>query len=84
MAIAGDTHNIPSRPIKLDGGRVVTIGMVTNKPRELVEQDIARAAQRLLAGETFEMYCSGPQVWNVQAAVYDLLAEQEKQDERME
>jgi hypothetical protein len=34
----------------------------TNKPREIVERDIDNAVRRLLAGERFEMHCSGPQI----------------------
>lgn len=66
MAIAGDMNHIPAMPISLGAdGRVQRHATVTNKPRHLVEQNIERAVQRLLAGETFEMHCSGPQVMRI-------------------
>lgn len=74
MAIAGDMNHIPSMPISLGpDGRVQRHSWVTNKPRGIVEQDIERAVQRLLDGETFEMHCSGPQVARVQACLDILL-----------
>lgn len=66
MAIAGDTHNIPARPVKLVNGRVFSHCFTTNKPREIVEQDIEQAALRLLNGEEFELHCSGEQVIKIQ------------------
>jgi hypothetical protein len=75
MAIAGDSANIPSRPIKLVEGRVVSYCFTTNKARSIVEQDEERAARRLLAGESFEMHCSGLQIYRVQRIVDELLKE---------
>ena len=60
MAIAGG--GIPSFPISLENGKVKAWTWATNKPAELVERDIDRAVERLLAGERFQMWCSGPQV----------------------
>jgi len=77
MAIAGDTHNIPCRPIKLKEGKVITYNFVTNKPREIVEQDEERAARRLLAGERFEMYCTALQIKRVQEIINRLIKETE-------
>lgn len=71
MAIAGG--GIPSFPVTLEGGRVRVHAWATNKPAHLVEQDIDRAVQRLLAGERFELHCSGPQVMRVQALIDDAL-----------
>lgn len=66
MAIAGDMNHIPAMPIRLGpDGLVERIMWTTNKPRSIVEQDIERAVQRLLAGETFEMHCSGSQVMRI-------------------
>lgn len=71
MAIAGG--GIPSFPVSLVAGRVKAHCFATNKPSSLVEQDIERAALRLLAGERFELHCSGPQVARVQACLDILL-----------
>lgn len=71
MAIAGG--GIPSFPVSLVAGRVKAHCFATNKPAHLVEQDIDRAAQRLLSGERFELHCSGPQVARVQARLDVLL-----------
>lgn len=64
MAIAGG--GIPSFPISLGPDNRVQVWLwATNKPEYLVERDIDRAVERLLAGERFEMYCSGPQVMRI-------------------
>jgi hypothetical protein len=77
VAIAGDTHAIPSRPIHYRDGKVYSTRFTTNKPRELVEQDIDRAARRLLAGERgFQMHCSGDQFTRVRLRINEILAEQ--------
>lgn len=65
MAIAGDSHHIPSFLISLENGRVRAWSWATNKPREIVERDIDRAVERLLNGERFQMWCSGPQVMKI-------------------
>lgn len=70
MAIAGG--GIPSFPVSLVGGRVKAHSFATNKPAHLVEQDIERAARRLMSGERFELHCSGPQVAQVQALIDSL------------
>lgn len=71
-------------PIKLVNGRVVSFCFTTNKARTItkegikrtfVEQDEERAARRLLAGERFEMHCSGLQIHRVQLIVDRLLQE---------
>lgn len=62
-------------PIKLQDGRVVSFCFTTNKARSIVEQDEERAARRLLAGEVFEMHCSGLQIYRVQQIVDRLLQE---------
>ena len=65
MAIAGG--GMPSAKIKLNKyGQIERIGIVTNKPSEFVETDVQRAAERLLAGEEFEMLCNGPQIIQIQ------------------
>ena len=76
MAIAGDTHNIPSMPVKLVDGRVIAYNFSTNKPREMVEQDEEQAARRLLAGERFEMHCTELQIRRVQEIVNRMISEQ--------
>lgn len=81
MAIAGDTHAIPCRSIELRDGKVWSHTFTTNKPRELVERDIDRAARRLLAGEKyFQMYCSGDQFSQVQKRIDEILAEEKGTD----
>jgi hypothetical protein len=66
IAIAGDSHNIPCFPISLGADGLVQVhAWATNKPREFVERDVDRAVERLLAGEKFEMHCSGPQVMRI-------------------
>jgi hypothetical protein len=75
VAVSGDSHAIPSRPIHLRNGEIVSTCFSTNKPRELVEQDEERAAHRLLAGEHFEMACSGEQIYITQCIVDRLLAQ---------
>lgn len=63
MAIAGDSHHIPSFKVSLGAdNRVKVWTWATNKPRELVERDLDKALERLLAGERFELHCNGPQV----------------------
>lgn len=75
IAVAGDSHAIPSRPIKLVSGRVVSYNFTTNKPRELVERDCEQAALRLLRGERFEVHCSELQISRVQMIVDTLIRE---------
>lgn len=67
MAIAGNTNHLPSRPIRLNKQGQIDGGCfwVTNKPRSIIEMDIENAVERLLRGERFEMYCSGPQIIHV-------------------
>ena len=64
MAIAGGGS--PSFLIYLGpDGLVQRATWATNKPESLIEFDIDRAVERLLAGERFEMWCSGPQVMQI-------------------
>lgn len=77
MAIAGDMHHIPSFPISLNPDGTVKIhSWATNKAREIVEQDIDRAVRRLLAGETFNMHCSGMQVYMINKRLQQLKVQQ--------
>lgn len=65
MAIAGG--GVPCAKIRLSkNGNVERLNFVTNKPSEFVETDVQRAAERLLAGEEFEMLCNGPQIIQIQ------------------
>lgn len=59
-------HNIPCFLISLGpDNRVQVHSWPTNKPREYVERDVDKAVERLLAGDRFQMHCSGPQVMRI-------------------
>lgn len=59
MAVSGAGGWIPSCGIAYRYGRIVSVGLTQNKPRECVESDMAAAVRRVRAGEVVQVDMRG-------------------------
>jgi len=59
MAVSGAGGWVPSCGIAYRYGRIVSVGLTQNKPRECVEGDIATAVRRVRAGEIVQVDMRG-------------------------
>lgn len=73
MAVSGAGGWIPSCGVYLRGGEVKLSPITQNKPKSVVETDIERAAQRIVAGETVQVDVRGGLLSAVRERVEQLL-----------
>ena len=69
MAIAGG--GVPARGVKLENGHLVWIGLPCNKPREIVESDMSKAADFLFEneGKSIQVDQSDLKTWELMSIV---------------
>ena len=77
MAVSGAGGWIPSLGVYLWQGEVRLTPIAQNKPASCVEQDVERAAQRIVAGELVQVDARAGNIGRVSNRVAQLLKQQE-------